>query len=413
MENSKELLDKIQAEVGVLLATEKRATESEIKSLQDQLETLKTSMEKYPEVKAEVERLATELNALKEQPTQKTTQKTLKEYIVENSQVLKRIKENAKKRLKDDGFSFTVEKATQGAGDFSGRDYWGTVENDTERKPVRRPSILSLFRRQPVSSEYLHYREENVVTRDAKFVVACATSTHNTKKTWIKRTVELAKIRDIVDICIDMMEDYTFVEGEIRELVTESIQLKAEYDLLLGTVAAPTDMLSINHISSEFNPANVLADYSNAFQAPTIGDLTAAMKAQIYTFGQENKWMADTIIMNYNDMIKYLHAKDQDDNYLFPTFVFGTTDTINGMRIVTSPIVAENTIYVFDSTKGKILDRQSLTVTMSYENRDNIEHEIVTVVAVERLQFYVRNINKDAFMKCSDITTALAAIKKT
>jgi len=410
MENKElEFLETIKTQVGELVEKGNTATKAEIDAIKAKLETINLK-----EVKDEVIELAKQVAALKEVPNGGGSKvKSLKEYIQENSEVLKRIKSNAKLQKIDSGFGFNVEKGSQGAGDFTGRDYWGTVENDTERKPVRRTSIMDIFRRQPVSTEYLHYREENVVTRDAKFVVACATSTHTTKKTWIKRTVELAKIRDIVDICVDMMDDYAFVESEIRELVNESIMLKAEYELLLGAAAVATDMQSIDSIASEFNPANVLADYSNAFQAPTIGDLTAAMKAQIYTFGQENKWMADTLVMNYNDMIKYLHAKDKDNNYLFPTFVFGATDQINGMRIVTSPIVAENTLYVFDSTKGKILDRQLLTINLSYENKDNIEHETATMVAVERLQFYVRNINKDAFMKCSDITTAIAAITKS
>ena len=350
--------------------------------------------------------------AMNEKGGNPDTKKGLREYIEENSETLKAIKAAGKAGKSHAGFSLEVDKATQGASDIGGRDYLGTIEAGIEKKPVRNTTILNLFGRQSVTTEYLHYWEENAVTRDAKFVIACATSTHNTKKTWAKRTVELAKIRDIVDICLDMLDDYAFVEGEIRALVDESIQLKAEYELLLGASAAATDMLSIDYISSEFNHANPLAVYTAKFQAPTIGDLTSAMKAQIFTFGQNAKWTADTVIMNYNDMITYLHAKDKNDNYLFPTFVYGATDIVNGMRIVTSPIVAANTLYVLDSTKGKILDRKRLSVTASFENKDNIEHELVTFVASERLQFHVRMINRDAFMKCSDIEQALLDIAK-
>lgn len=356
--------------------------------------------------------IALRLKSMGENPNKNGAKKGLRAYLEEHSSVLKEIKENAKLQKSHKGFTMEVQKGTQGASDIGDRDYLGAIEAGIERKPVRRPSIMDLFNRQSVSTEYLHYWEEDVVTRDAKFVIACATSTHDTKKTWAKRTVELAKIRDIVDICIDMLEDYAFVEGEIRALVDESIALAAEYELLLGASAAPTDMLSIDYISSEFNPANPLAGFALKIQAPTIGDLTAAMKSQINTFGQQNKFMADTIIMNETDKITYLHAKDANDNYLFPNFVFGATDILNGMRIVTSPLVAQNTLFVFDSTKGKILDRKRLTVTASFENKDNIEHELVTFVGVERLQFHVRLINRDAFMKCSDIATAITAITK-
>lgn len=350
------------------------------------------------------------MKSIGEKGTKSTIEKGLKEYIMDNSEVLKAIKENGAAQKAHAGFSFDVNKGTQGASDIGSRDYLGTIEPGIENKPVRRTTILDLFSRTPVSTEYLHYWEQNVVTRDAKFVIACATSTHNTKVTWAKRTVELAKLRDLVDVCIDMLEDYAFVEGAINELINESIALKAEYELLLGASAVATDMLSIDYISSEFNPANPLADFSDKIATPTIGDLVTCMKAQIFTFGQQNKWQADTIIMNYTDMVTYLLAKDVDGNYLFPNFVFGATDQIAGMRIVTSPLVEQNTMYVLDSTKGKILDRKRTTVTASFENKDNIEHELLTLVAVERLQFHVRMINRDAFMKCSDIATALAAI---
>ena len=155
-----------------------------------------------------------------------------------------------------------------------------------------------------------------------------------------------------------------------------------------------------------------MAPYALAFSSPTIAELTGAMKAQIFTFGQERAWDADTILMNYNDWVRFMHEKNADGDYLLPNFVMTGESVLNGMRVVTSPIVAPNTLYVFDSSKGQILDRQSATVEFAYENNDNFEHEVVTIKAVERLQFHVEQIEQDAFMKCSDIATALTAITK-
>lgn len=405
-----ELVAKIKTDVTELMNKSTDENKAVIKTLLDKIEAIEKSGD-TTEISKEVIRLATELKALQE-TGKPSANKGLKEYILENSEVLKTLKATLKTNAKGSAkhLSLSIEKGTQGASDIGSRDFLGEIEAGIERKPVRKTAIMDLFRRKPVTSEYLHFWEENVVTRDAKFVIACATSTHTTKKTWQKRTVELAKIRDMVDLCIDMLDDYSFVESEIKELVNESIALKADYELLLGASAAATDMLSINFIASEFSAANVLAVYTGKFKATTLGDLTAAMKAQIYTFGQEKAWDADTVVMNYNDMITYLHAKNTQGNYLFPNFVFGATDIVNGMRIVTSPIVSANTLYVFDSTKGSILDRKMLTINSYFENNDNAEHELVTFVGVERLQFHVRNINRDAFMKCSDITAAIASI---
>lgn len=339
-------------------------------------------------------------------------QKGLRAYIEENSEVLAEIKAN--RGQKNKGFSFTI-KATEAANDIGDRDYLGTIDPRIGTKPVRNTTIMDLFPRRSVSGEYFHYWEEDVVTRDAKFVIACATSTHTTKKTWAKRTVELAKIRDIIDICIDMLSDYAFVESSMRKLIDESIKLKADFELLLGASAASTDMLSIDSISSEFNPANALADFSFAtgtpFQDANLEQLVDAMGAQISIFGKENAWMANTLVMNFKDFVNYRNLKDSNGNKLVHT-LSDAIPTIAGMRVVTSPIVVANTCFVFDSTKGEILDRQAITVVTSFENDTNVEHELVTLVGVERLQFNVRIIDRDAFMKCSDIAVAIAAILK-
>ena len=316
------------------------------------------------------------------------------------------------------GSGSTVEfvvKASQDSPDIGDRDFYAESEAGTTRKPFRRFTIANLFRRLPLTKEYLKYREEDVITRDAKVVVRCATSTHNTKKTWIIRTLEIAKIRDFTDICEDMMDDYDFVEGEVKELVEQSVNAKEESELLTGTGdGTGGTYLSIDTISSEFSAANVLAPFDGVrgFQSPTIVELTAAMSSQINTFGQENLWKTNVILMNSSDLTRFKHEKNANNDYLLPHFISTNGNVIGDMRIETSPLVAPNTLYVMDTNQATIRDRKTTTVSMYLENKDNAEHEIVTVKALKRSQFHVKNINRDAFMKCSDITAALAAISK-
>jgi HK97 family phage major capsid protein len=306
-----------------------------------------------------------------------------------------------------------VVKATQTATDIGDRDVYAEMESGTNRKPFRRFNIAALFRRLPIKKEYLKYREEDTVTRDAKVVVRCATSTHNTKKNWVIRTLEIAKVRDFTDICEDMMDDYDFVEGEIKELVEQSVEAKEEQELLSGSGDGSNGTyLSIDTISSEFSAANALASFANAFQAPTLAELTAAMKSQIETFGQENAWKPNTIIMNSTDLVKFKHQKNANNDYLLPHFISTNGNVLSDMQIVTSPLIAPNTLYVIDTNQGVIRDRKATTVSMYWENKDNAEHEMVTVKALKRSQLHVKNINRDAFMKCSDIAAALTAITK-
>ena len=368
----------------------------------EDIDTLNATLKEHLD---EIERISLVVKGSNEKGS--TVPNALKQFIIDNSEVLKGIKEN---KANAKGFDITL-KGSQVAPDIVGRDAYAQLEAGTIRKPVRSTAIMPLFKRKPVSTEYFKYREENVVTRDAKFVVSCATSTHTTKKTWEVKTVEMAKIRDIIDVCIDMLDDYTWVEAELKELINESIRLKADFELLLGVGVGATDMLSINTIASEFNPANVLAPFNLAFQDANLEQLVDSMGAQISVFGEENAWMAGTVVMNFTDFVKYRNLKDANGNKLIQT-MSDTFATIAGMEVVTSPIVAANTLYVFDASQGEILDRQSITVKTSFENKDNIEHETVTFVAVERIQFHVPTIKRDAFMKCSDVAVAITAITK-
>lgn len=396
-----EVISQFEAKIGE--ATKGLVSAEALEGLKSELSEIKTLAEKdnTAELKAKFVELESAVSGLKEaSKSAPAKRKSLVDLLSEKADRIKEVVKSGKGKVE------IALKAQQDPTDIGTRDDYATFLAGTIKKPVRATRIIDLFRRVNVSTEYVKYREQDVVTRDAKVVVACATSTSNTKTTWVNRTVQIQKIRDFVDICIDMIEDYSFVASEVEQLVNESVKLKEEAEILLGT----GDILSIDTIASEFDPANVLAPFTGAFQSATLAELTAAMKAQIYTFGQENSWDADTIVMNYNDFVKFMHQKNSQNDYLLPNFVMQGDGILNGMRIVTSPLVAANTLYVFDSSKGEILDRQGATLEMSYENNDNFEHEIVTLKVVERLQFHVAQINQDAFMKCTNISTALTAI---
>lgn len=392
------VVEKIQSVIDEI--KEGFATSEDVESLKSELESLKVkaNADQTTELKTKFVELESQINALKEsKKEQPMKKKSVFEMIKEKASNIKNIIEQKS------GVVSLVLKANQIPTDIDGRELYAQEIAGTTRRPVRATRIIDLFRRVPVSTEFVKYREEDVVTRDAQVVIACATSTHLTKQTWRVRTVQIAKIRDFVDVCIDMMDDYDFVTAEIENLVETSVKLVEDSEILLGT----GDILSIDSIASIFNPSNVLAPFNNAFTFPTIAELTGSMKAQIYTFGAQNSWEADTILMNYNDYVKFQHTKNADGDYLLPNFVSTGEAILNGMKVVTSPLVAPNELYVFDSTRGVILERQGVDVTMSYENNDNFEHEVVTIKAVERIQFHVATIEQNAFMKCDDIATAL------
>ena len=392
------------------------ATKAELTAISDSLTTVKESLAKLPTaekltaLQSKLDKQQEDIDTIREAGGAAGKGKnefTIAKGLAPHHEQMKAVAQPDADTGKFKNMSFTV-KASHNPTDIGDRSQYGEFLNDTGKAPFRKMSISGLFKRRPITKEHINYREQATITRDGKTVIACATSTHNSAITWALRTEKIGKIRDFTDICLDMMDDYDFVEGEIKELVTQGVDGKEDSAVLLGD----GEVIGIDTIASEFDAANVLAVYTGKFQAPNLAELTAAMKAQIFTFGAENAWDSNVILMNHNDFVVFMHNKDKNDNYLLPNFVMSNGGMLNGMRIVTSPLVSANSLYVMDTEQAVILDRMTTKVDMFFENKDNAEHELVTVKALKRMQFFSRLLQQNAFMKCSDIAAALTAITK-
>ena len=281
--------------------------------------------------------------------------------------------------------------------------------------PVRAPRIRSLFRSLPVQTEFYKYTEQLTVVRDAQNVASqTSPATKNTKETLKVNNIQTQIIKDIIPFCRDFVGDYPFMMSRIDMLLNSSISLKVDYDLLNGTGVAP-QIFSLNSTSSEFSAANVVANVALKIKDASYIDLILAMKLQVDMLGKLGSYDADTVLVNKVDWFLYAESrKDANNNYLDSriTYINGVP-FVGGMRVVwlTTDLLVQNKLFVFDSSKGEIVDRQLLVIEVSYENNDNWEKEIAELKGYERLNFLVPNNDKNAFMKCSDVATAITAIK--
>jgi hypothetical protein len=382
-----------------------KANASDVAELKTLVEGLKVS--EFEAMKSTLKAQGKEMAKLVEQVEIQTE----KEGISFTAAVLKGISDNAD-RLKDviKNGAGTVKleiKASQSSADIASMTDYAMVESGVGQIATRQTLMKSLFPVQPISTEYLKYNDQETVVRDAKNVAGCADSTHLSKITWQVRTLQISKVRDFVDICVDMIDDASFVAGEIQSLVSTDVALKVDEQLLLGTGVYP-ELNSVSAVASTF----AAGSYALAIQDATLIDLIKVAGAQISDFGQNNKFMANTVLLNPVDATQMQLLKNADGNYMVPNWITSDGVNIGSMRVIANQLVPVNEAYIFDSSKGTIYQRRGATVEMAFENRENFEKELVTVKAYERLNFRVRNVDANAFMHVADVAAAIAAILK-
>ena len=376
----------------------KETIEKQINDLYSaQITSLKTSLETQG---GAIAKLSKELEA-----------KSTKENLSFKAALLNSLNENKESiesMLKDGGKTIKLEvKASQGAADIDAGTDFAEMEAGVGQIATRNIFMRALFPNRNTNKEYVKYNDQETVVRDAKNIAACATSTHLSKLTWKVRTMQITKVRDFVDVCIDMMDDYDFVTSEIRSLVDTDVKLKVDEQLLLGDNVYP-NMNSVAAVSSTF----VAGTYALSIQSPTLVDLISIAAAQISDFGQNNKFMANVVLLNPIDVTKMKLEKDLNNNYLIPNWITSEGVNIGAVRVLTNQLVPVNEAYIMDTTKGVVYSRKGITVELGFENNDNFEKELVTVKAYERLNFRVRNVDANAFMHIADITAAITAITK-
>jgi len=378
----------------------------EAKASTESLEALKTQIVKTQndQAKALNDTLKEQGLAIAKLMEDKNTSKkdkasSIMDVLAKNSEQLKSLKDSALKNLR------LEIKAEQNASDITTGTDFAAMQPGVGQLAVRRTFIKGLFRTINLNSEHMKYNDQETLNRDAKNVAACAPSTHGSKITWQVRTLQMKKVRDFVDVCIDMLEDYDFVSAEIRNLISVDVALKVDEQLLLGTNTGD-ETNSISAVSSTF-AAGV---YSSTIQAATVIDLIAVCGGLIADAGANNKFMANAVLMNPADALLLKHDKDANNNYLLPNLLSAAGANIGGITVIANPIVPINEMYVMDSTKGAVVQRKNNVVEFSYENNDNFERELVTVKGYERLNFWVRKVDENAFLHVPDIDAALVAI---
>jgi hypothetical protein len=85
------------------------------------------------------------------------------------------------------------------------------------------------------------------------------------------------------------------------------------------------------------------------------------------------------------------------------------TGTIAGLAIVEDNNLSDNTLVVGDGRFGKIYEKAGIVLSEGYGDGQFVRDQ-KTIKARVRMLMLIRNVDKTGFLKCTNITTALATL---
>ena len=248
------------------------------------------------------------------------------------------------------------------------------TQTDTEpARPYQRPLVVAdLFSTGAITGTVLQYPVFDELEGNAKMVeeTGAAPQVHWKDPTW--KQDKIGKVASFFGISEDMMDDLSWVIGEINDAAQYDLKLQEESQLLSGNG-------SENNLTGLFNRGIQTMDKDELSDA----DRLSKAALQITT---TTNFQADAYVLNPLDFWKLTIAKDANGNYLNLT---------DGAKLWNIPTVAtaaitEGTALVGAFKSAKVLRKGGLVVKMTDSDTDDFLHFKQKCRVSERLGLQVK-----------------------
>ena len=380
-----------------------------IKALKAEIKTLSEGNTSMQSILIKQGEMLTKLSTAVPQKSEGTFMDVMRKQWDDNKEKLAGMKAGEVKSISFEVPLDLVQKATVVNAD---------VQNSTAsqvipgigQQPYRRIFVESLFAAATISEAnnrgVITYTDQDTLVRGANNIISCDAFPESSIN-WIEQNCKIEKIGDSIKVCIDAMEDFAFIESEVRNFLAKNVELKTDQQYLLGTGVSP-QIKGVDSVAATW----AAGAFALSIQSPTVYDVISTGVTQVSNAGQNNFYTPNWTLMNPTDVEFMRLTKDQNDNYIMPPFADLSQFSIRGTKIVETPLVVQNTLYIGDFTKGVSYTRRSLTVEMANMNEDDFDKDLVTLKASVRKALVIRNVHANAFLKVDDIAQAITDLTK-
>jgi hypothetical protein len=373
-----EQLDAYKAE---LKAHQKTELSKEIKSA---VEDAQKNLESF---------LGTEIaNQLKEQGSQ-NQKKSLVEEISENKEQI-----------------LAIAKGDKNEVELKAVSNRASIANNTEsvrltdigQLGVKRRALYDFFPKVQVGNgnhngtiSYIDWDEDTTV-RAAAIVAEGGQFPESTAK-FAEYTKKLQKIGDTLPITDEFMEDEVLAASELTNFIEVNVNSVIDTKIAVGAGGA-------NDIEGLYTAAPAYTPVASAIADANVKDLVRKMRTAIVKT-RGSKYAPNFVAANSDTIDRYFLKKDANYNYMFDS----ETGTIAGLAVVEDNNLADNTLVVGDGRFGKIYEKSGIVLSEGYGDGQFVRDQ-KTIKARKRMLMLIRNVDKTGFLKCTNITTALATL---
>lgn len=407
-----EKFNKAQNDLKALIESGKTNNENEIKALKDQLKDLtEKRMEKLNEI---IEKQGVALTALKDQmknveKASKEKQMTLRQEVKENMANLKALskKANAKVAIGDSFKEVDEIVLTKALVLRTAVDSTEQAQDlpDVGQLAYRALTAYDLFPKVQVGENnngtirYYDWDEDTIV-RAAASVAEGAAFPESTAK-WKKYTISIEKIGDSLPVTEEFFEDEMMFAAELQLFLITNVYIVRDTQLVVGTGTG-------NQLKGVYTSAPTYAPSASGIADANIYDLAVKMKEAITENGG-SKYRPNFAMMHISDINKLKLKKDNNDNYIIYPNASRDGQQVDGLTVIENNAMTANTMVIGDSRFGKIYEKVGVSVAKGYVGTQFTEDEMTLKVRT-RLALLIREVDKTGFLKCDNITAALATL---
>lgn len=387
-------IEQLEKKMLALEAVEVKSYDKEVLELKNALLTLETEIAKKAairtnEVKSLEQVIVDEIKALGVNSVAE-----LKEYLAKNGTQTLEIK--------------AITALTSGANtDTIGRT---NLDNVVRWTPTIADAFLPYLRTVAEASNKSKFGYvEGSYIGNASYVGEGAGNANSDSASASATLADYAKVQSVLSVNTEVYEDIPdFAAGLVSQMQI-SIRKFVDDELLSGDGAAPAGVQHISGLAT-YATAFVPADFAETVYKPNIANLMSAVKTKVKIAGK-GKYAVNIAFINPMDLFKLENEKDTTGQPIVLKNAFGMP-TIGGIVVVDTDKVLENTMYAMDINVAELRTKRAMQLKMGQILTDDVIKDKQSAVLMARYQLLIRNADKVAVMKVTDIATALQAIGK-